>query len=85
MIRTTLSSLAVLAFLAGGLVGCQQPKMDMAEMMKPPPRPVELDQLNSFVGTWEGTWEMTMKGADKPITGKGTDTFAWDADKWVMV
>ncbi len=84
MTRITFTAFAMFAFLAGGLAGCQQPKMDLAEMMKPPPRPAELDQLNMFVGTWEGTWEMTMMGADKPLTGIGTDTFAWDAEKWVL-
>jgi hypothetical protein len=84
MIRSTFTVIGVFALLAGALTGCQQPKMDLAEMMKPPPRPAELDQLNPFVGTWEGTWEMSMKGAEKPLTGKGTDKFAWDVDKWVM-
>ena len=82
MTRSTLALIGVLVLLAGGLVGCQQPNME--EMMKAPARPAELDQLNTFVGTWEGTWEMTMKGCDKPMSGKGVDTFAWDADKWVM-
>ena len=84
MIRSTFTAIAMLALLAGGLAGCQQPKMDLAEMMKPPPRPAELDQLNMFVGTWEGTFEMTMPGVDKPLTGIGTDTYAWDAEKWVL-
>ncbi len=84
MVRRTFALIGILAFLAGGLAGCQQPKMDLAEMMKAPPRPAELDQLNAFVGNWEGNWEMTMQGADKPLTGKGIDKFAWDADKWVL-
>lgn len=85
MTRSTFTIVAAAAFLAGGLVGCQQPKMDLEKMMTPPARPPELDQLNPFVGTWEGTWEMKTKGTDKPVTGKGTDVFAWDADRWVMV
>ena len=82
MMRGTFAIVGMLALLAAGLTGCQQPNMD--EMMKPPARPAELDQLNVFVGTWEGTYEMTMPGVDKPKTGKGLDTFAWDADKWVL-
>jgi hypothetical protein len=84
MIRSRFVTVGVVALLAGAVVGCQQPKMNLDEMMKPPPRPVELDQLNDLVGTWQSTWEMTMPGADKPITGKGKDTFKWDADKWVL-
>ena len=68
--------------LASGLAGCQKPNME--EMMKPPPRPAELDLLDQFVGTWEGTFEMKMAGDDKVLTGKGTDKYTWDADKWVL-
>jgi hypothetical protein len=82
MIRRMSIVAGVFALLAAGLVGCQKPNME--EMMKPPMRPVELDQLNAFVGKWEGTWEMKMAGEEKPMTGKGTDVFAWDADKWVL-
>ena len=83
--HSTLSVLGFSTILAGLLAGCQQPKMDMAEMMKPPPRPAELDQLEMLVGNWEGTSEMKMMGADKPMIMKGTDTISWDADKWLLV
>jgi len=81
MIRRMSVMVGVVAVLAG-LTGCQKPNME--EMMKPPPRPAELDQLNAFVGTWEGTWEMKMSGEEKPMTGKGTEVYAWEADKWVL-
>jgi hypothetical protein len=67
------------------VTGCQQPKMDMAEMMKPPPRPTELDQLDPLVGRWEGTAEMRIAGMDKPMTFHGTSTTAWEADRWALV
>lgn len=65
------------------LVGCQQQPsqpVDMSEAMKPPPRPAELDRLNSFVGSWEGTMEM--KDQSGNVT-KGTvkSTSTWEADK----
>ncbi len=82
MIRRMFVVVGPLAILAIALGGCQKPNFE--EMMKQPPRPAELDQLNAFVGTWEGNWEMTMMGSDQPKTSKGTDQFAWDADKWVL-
>ncbi|HEY3245508.1 MAG TPA: hypothetical protein VGM03_19365 [Phycisphaerae bacterium] len=63
--------------------GCQQPKGDMAEMMKPPPRPAELDKLDMLVGRWEGNFEFHM--GDKVMKGTGTNTTLWDADKWVLL
>lgn len=82
MVRKLLTFIAAFAFLSGGLAGCQKPNLQ--EMMKAPPRPAELDRLNDLVGRWEGAWEMKMSGEDKPLTGAGLDTFAWDADKWVL-
>jgi hypothetical protein len=81
MLRTTLIFIGAVAILFAGLAGCQKPNME--EMMQQPPRPAELDRLDAFVGTWEGTWEMSTPGGDK-MSGKGTDKFAWDADKWVL-
>lgn len=82
VISRTFTLVGTLTILAVGLGGCQKPNFE--EMMKAPPRPAELDQLNAFIGTWEGNWEMTMAGSDKPKTFKGIDQFAWDADKWVL-
>jgi len=81
MIRR-MSVVAGVVALLSGLAGCQKPNME--EMMKPPPRPAELDQLNAFIGKWDGTWEMTMAGEEKPMTGKGTDVYAWESDRWVL-
>jgi hypothetical protein len=68
--------LGVLAFAAG----CQQPNLE--EMMQVPPRPVELDRLAMFEGSWEGTGEMRM--GDQVLQSRGRSTYAWDADKRVM-
>jgi len=84
MIAVRISTMGFLAVLAG-LVGCQQKPVDLAEMMKPPPRPPELDRLNLLVGRWENTFEMKMAGSEKPSTGKGTSTASWEADKWLLV
>ena len=72
------------AVLAVMLMGCQK-QIDMAEMMKTPPRPVELDQLEMLIGTWEGTAEMKVAGSDEVMTSEGVETYSWDADKWVLV
>ena len=65
------------------LCGCQQPSME--DMMKPPARPAELDQLNAFIGEWDGTAEITMPGSDKTMTGRGHSVARWAADKWAMI
>ncbi len=74
----------LLSVLALAAFGCAQNEMNMADM-KAPPRPAELDQLEPLVGTWEGTWECTVAGTEKPIKGSGASTSAWDVDRWVMV
>lgn len=79
MRRLCLASLGLFA-----LAGCAQNEMNMADM-KAPQRPAELDQLEPWLGHWEGTWECTMPGADKPIKGVGTNTVSWEADRWVMI
>jgi hypothetical protein len=68
----------------GSLAGCQQPKMDMADMMKAPPRPAELAHLDMFTGTWKGSSEMTMAGSDETMTSSGVFVGSWDADKWIL-
>ena len=86
MIARRLSGMCAVALAA--VVGCQQgpPKgMSMDEMMKPPPRPAELDRLGSLVGSWEGSGECKMAGQDKSITNKGSNTVTWDCDKRVLV
>jgi hypothetical protein len=53
------------------------------EDMQPPARPVELDRLNAFVGTWEGTAEGTM--GEHSFSGKGTSTATWETGGWTLV
>ncbi len=67
-----------------GLVGCQQPAMDMSEM-RPPERPEALKRLDVFVGTWVGTSEMHVPGQDEPIKAEGKDVISWGADGWALV
>lgn len=63
--------------------GCEQPqKMDMSKMQNPP-RPKELDQLDSWVGNWTVTGEATMGG--QKLTSTATSTIAWDCDRWALV
>jgi hypothetical protein len=83
MTRARSLSLGLTALLTVVLVGCQQPSME--DMMKPPQRPAELDHLNMFVGQWDGSGEMTMPGADKPMTSKGHSNVRWAADGWALI
>lgn len=76
-------ALVVGATLCLSLAGCQQPRLD--EMMMQPPRPAELDRLNAFVGTWEGTSEMKLVGSGETMQSTGTSTVAWEADQWLLV
>lgn len=85
MNRCALPLAAAGTLLVLGTLGCQMPKMDLDEMLKPPPRPAELDQLAAFVGTWEGSSEGKMAGTDEACHGHGTSTTTWDADKWILV
>lgn len=85
MIRIRFANACVAALLVAVLVGCQAPKIDLDEMMKAPPRPAELDQLEMLVGTWEVTAEMKVEGSGEVMTGRGVETISWDADKWLLV
>jgi hypothetical protein len=78
----------------GVIAGCQQPAGNM-EAKGPPPRPAELNQLNPWVGTWNGTGEITVHTSKGPQTMKttGTEHWAWTCDnrylmgnfEWSMV
>ena len=83
MTHTRISLTCLTALLAVALVGCQQPSME--DMMTPPTRPAELDRLGMFIGTWEGTSEMTAPGSDEIINCTGRSTARWAADGWVMI
>ena len=85
MICTRILVTGMTALLMAGLVGCQQPEVDMSEMMQPPTRPAELDRLDMFLGTWEGSFDMKMAGMDEAMTSTGTNTVTWEADDWVLV
>jgi hypothetical protein len=85
MSRSRIIGAGLAAVVAAMLIGCQQPQVDMAEMVKAPPRPAELDRLDMLVGAWEGTAEMKVVGSDEVVTSKGVETISWDADKWVLL
>jgi hypothetical protein len=85
MTQIRFASACVATLLVVVLAGCQAPKADLDELMKPPPRPVELDQLEMLVGTWEGAGEMKVAGADEVMTSHGVETTAWEGDKWLLV
>lgn len=77
--------LAAALVAVSAISGCQQKAASMEDMMQPPPRPAELDKLNVFLGTWEGTAEMRMAGTDKVMHNKGVNTVSWECDNRVMV
>ena len=83
MTRFNLAGACLIASMIIGLTGCEKP--DLSEMMKPPPRPAELDKLVCWVGSWEGTMEMKIPGHDEVMTGSGTSTVTWEADKWLLL
>ncbi|MCH7839975.1 MAG: DUF1579 family protein [Planctomycetes bacterium] len=76
----------ILATLAmAGLSGCM-PKMTMEEMAQMrPERPVELDKLNAWVGTWKASGTVKMMGIDEEITLSGTSQNAWGVDRWCLL
>jgi hypothetical protein len=75
----------VAAAAAWGVTGCA-PKLTMEDMKQmQPQRPVELDRLNAWVGTWHATGTMEIAGMDEPIEFSGTNTTGWDLDGWVLV
>ncbi len=70
------------------LAGCQASSetasvaMDPSQM-QPPPRAVELDLLEPLMGRWQGTYECSMDGADKPMKMTGSSVMSWEVDKRV--
>lgn len=67
------------------LVGCAPSAEEMAAMMKQPQRPVELDRLEAFVGTWTSDVTVKVSGADETKKSSGTNTTKWSTDKWILV
>ena len=47
------------------MVGCGPKEIDMSEMMQAPAKPAELERLQAFVGTWEGSWTTKMMVSDE--------------------
>ncbi|UCE59693.1 MAG: DUF1579 family protein [Phycisphaerales bacterium] len=67
------------------LTGCM-PKFTIEDIKNmTPERPVEIDKLEMFVGTWETEAEMNMSGLDEVLTGTGVGTMSWKADKRYLV
>lgn len=50
--------------------------------MKMPPRPAELDRLDSWVGNWNSNFEMCSGG--KTMTMTGTGVISWDCEKRIL-
>ena len=82
--------------MLSGVVGCERMQMNMHrrepmsmnEMKRPAP-PVQLRQLDPFIGSWEGTAEMVMPpgspAATQPAqTFKGSSTTEWTMDGMAM-
>ncbi len=81
------ASLLLIVLLAGSsalLIGCQPSEEEMANFMKQPPRPAELDLLDAWVGTWKADVEVTMAGSDEVHTSTGQNTTQWTSDKWML-
>lgn len=75
------SAFAITSLLA--IVGCAPSKEEMAAMMRQPPRPPALDQLDQFVGNWTATAKVKMKDEVKESTGRNSTE--WDLERRVLV
>ena len=95
MYRSLLVSIACCAMLLS--IGCTQvrdvfsrgPKVDPQEEMNKPAPPVQLKQLEPFIGSWEGTAETVpdpkSPAATQPVqTFKGGGTSEWTMDGMAM-
>jgi len=58
--------------------------LEEMKQMKPQ-RPVELDLLKAFEGTWEGTGEAKFAGLDEVLKLHGVSEAKWDGDNWFLV
>jgi len=83
MFTKRFAGVCLMVLLGVVMVGCQKP--DMSDAFAAPQRPAALDHLGMLVGTWEGEATIKICGLDEPMTGKGTSTSTWDADKWMLV
>jgi hypothetical protein len=74
-----------LAVVTLAVVGCM-PKMTIEEMRAMmPERPVELDHLNTWIGTWVGEGEAEMAGLDESIKATSESTTEWGCDGWCVI
>ena len=84
MKRAQMMTLGLVSMCMVVLVGCQPSEEEMATMFDQPTRPVELDRLEGWVGTWKADVEVQMPGSDEVITSTGQNTFKWAGDKWML-
>ena len=77
MTRATLARCAAFLTVPAMMDGCGEPTAEM-EGGGHPPRPAELARLDMFVGSWEGTAEITMSGEDEAMTSTGKNEVTWE-------
>src|SRR5262245_15510570 len=70
--------------MASAVIGCNKPQKMDPSAMRPPPRPVELDQLEPWVGSWSTSGDMTMPDG-KSMKMSGNSTIAWECDRRVLM
>ena len=85
MSRKFITQSCLVAVVSAMLFGCQSQKINMEEIMKPPPRPAELDQLDMFLGAWEGMAQIKFAGSEEVMEHMGKSTYEWMPDKWIFV
>jgi hypothetical protein len=79
----TMMFLALAGLIGGtGCMNAEKIKMEMKEKMAN--RPAELDNLNMWVGTWEGEFECKMMGIEGVMKSKGTSVIQWEPDKRIL-
>ncbi|MDM8004535.1 MAG: DUF1579 family protein [Phycisphaerae bacterium] len=67
------------------LSGCM-PKMTIEEMKAHmPKRPVELDRLNAFVGTWEHEGVAKFSCLDQALKTSGRSEVKWEGNRWYLL
>ena len=85
MNRKKMSYILMLPLTSIVFTGCM-PKMTVEEMRAMmPPRPVELDKLNAFIGKWKFTGEAEMAMLDEVLKTSGSGENRWNDDKTFLV
>jgi len=81
-----ITSRTILVLMTGLLMTGCMPKMTIEEMRAmTPPRPVELDKLNAFVGKWKFTGETKMAMLDEAIQSTGSGETRWNDSKRFLI